>query len=212
MSEFDYQWANLPSNFIEYSPQRVSELLNFTKIPKAWFKDKWCLDAGCGNGRYSYALKQLGAKVIAIDESMEAVKKCKQVADCYNVSITDLSENEYDFVLCWGVLHHLENPKEGFDILSRQLKPGGILHIMVYSKNTQGIYTNHRKQFQQLNLEGRIALCKKLSGGGNIHGWWDALNPKFNHAFDVDEVLSWFSGFKNVRVITRENININGVK
>jgi 2-polyprenyl-3-methyl-5-hydroxy-6-metoxy-1,4-benzoquinol methylase len=211
--EFDYQWANLPSTYIEYSPERVREFLNFTKIPSDWFRGKKCLDAGCGNGRYSYAMKELGANVDAFDISEEGVKKCRKIIPwCYKESILNLTPNSYDFVLSWGVLHHLEYPQDGFDILTEQVRRGGMLHIMVYSKKTQGVYMDLRKEFKSLDLEGKIALCKRLAKGGDIHGWWDALNPEFNRSFDVEEVINWFSAFKNVRVITQENININGVK
>ena len=43
-----------------------------------WFKDKICLDAGCGGGRYLVALSKLGVKdVVGIDISKAAVEAAK---------------------------------------------------------------------------------------------------------------------------------------
>lgn len=217
MPEFDYQWEHLPSQHIHFNKDRVNELLNFTKIPPEWFRDKWCMDAGCGNGRYTYALQQLGARVKSFDISKQAIRWCKMVnPEAYVKDIMTLPlrsrfmEEEFDFILSWGVLHHLENPKEGFDILKTFLKPGGIFHIMVYNKSTQGRYEGLREEFRALpTYEDKVDFCKKIDPN-NVHGWFDALNPQFNHSFTVDEVVTWFEDFNNVRVITEENINING--
>src|SRR3989344_4457434 len=44
-----------------------------------WFKDKICLDAGCGGGRYLVALSKLGVKdVVGIDISKAAVEAASQ--------------------------------------------------------------------------------------------------------------------------------------
>jgi SAM-dependent methyltransferase len=39
----------------------------------------------------------------------------------------------YDFINCVGVLHHLPDPARGLRALCERLKPGGIMHIFVYS-------------------------------------------------------------------------------
>ena len=47
MTEFDYQWKNLPSEDIEYNDLRVKEFLSFTKLKpeKAILgKDVWMRD------------------------------------------------------------------------------------------------------------------------------------------------------------------------
>ena len=213
MTEFDYQWKNLPSEFIEYNGYRMIEFNMFTMLPQGFLKGKEALDAGCGNGRYTYAMQELGAKVKSIDVSGEAVKACKKInPNTQQMSLLDLSGKQYDFILCWGVLHHIEKPQEGFSVLVNQLKKGGMLHLMLYEKKTQEIYKDLRKEFKTLDEAGKIAMCKRL--GKNIHGWYDALNPKYNHSFVVEDIIKWYedAGFKDISIASTASININGIK
>jgi SAM-dependent methyltransferase len=226
MREFDYQWKNLDSKNIQYNKERIKEFLKFTNFKKSvikrevpQIKNKMCLDAGCGNGRYSYAMLQLGAKhVDSIDLSEEAINKCKIINPNSRVlSIFDLSnESKYDFVLCWGVLNHIENSREGFRKIVSQVKKNGILHIMVYHKDTQGIYEQGRKLWNNLTVEQKIDYCndavKKF--GGDVHGWFDAFNPKYNWSWTEDEIMKWFQeeGFGNIKLLSKYNINMQGVK
>ena len=39
--------------------------------------------------------------------------------------------NFFDFVLCQGVIHHMDNDKKGFKEIHRVLKKGGKTHIVV---------------------------------------------------------------------------------
>jgi len=207
MTEFDYQWKNIPSKLIEYNNDRIAEFLRFTD--KLNVKDKYCLDAGCGNGRYTHAMIQLGGIVDSFDISKEAVKKCKEInAFTFTNDIMELKPNPiYNFVLCWGVLHHLENPHEGFKKVASQVRHGGILHIMVYHKDTQVKYTAARKAWKTMTEKERIDLCSKKK---NPHGWYDAMNPKHNHGFTEQEIKKWFKGFTNIKLITKYNINMQG--
>lgn len=225
-ADFDYQWKNLPSSYIEYNADRVNEFLSFTGIRRpsrfgkgSELKGKICLDAGCGNGRYTFAMLKLGAaRVDSIDVSPEAIEKCRRVNMNAQVkSIFELGlEPVYDFVLCWGVLNHVDKPREGFRKVALQLKKGRKLHIMVYHKETQAIYEEGRKIWPGLDHDSRIELCNKmvLQKGGDIHGWWDALNPMYNWSWDEDEISKWFKdeGFTNIRLIQRLNINMQGTK
>src|SRR2546425_10897407 len=79
MPDFDYQWANLPSANIEYQPVRIKEFLEHVKLDATFFSGKRCLDCGCGNGRWTWAMQQLGAEVASLDISPEAVAACRRV-------------------------------------------------------------------------------------------------------------------------------------
>lgn len=212
-AEFDYQWKNLPSPLIELNGDRVKELLNFTGFSRGFFKGKRVLDAGCGSGRYTYAMQELGADVVSIDVSTEAIKKCQLINPKAKVLSVFEAEGEYDFILSWGVLHHTPNPKKGFDRLVSLLKPGGIIHIMVYRRSHQDKYEEYRKIFPTLSEKQKIATCKKL-GKKNVHGWYDALNPEYNFSYTDGEVLRWFEDHKLTEIkftTPNSNINVNGL-
>jgi len=221
MSEFDYQWKNLPSKHIELNEKRVEELLKNTGLSREYFKDKICLDAGCGSGRYTYAMLQLGAKVMSIDLSEEAVKKCREInTDSYVVSILDIENSpiiggiEFDFIYSFGVLHHMPDPRAGFLSLVNKLKKGGKIYLMLYEKEGQKRYEEGRKIFRGLSQEERVEFIRnKYSDLTAQHGWFDALNPEFNYGFSVEEVIGWFEGFESVQSTKAStNVNLIGTK
>lgn len=218
MAEFDYQWKNLPSENIKHSEARVAEFLRFTGFDKDFLRGKLVLDAGCGNGRYTHAMQELGATVDSIDVSQEAILQCWKVnPDARVSSIFDLDREvlfRYDFILCWGVLHHTEDPKGGFDILTRALKSGGRLHIMLYRDNTQKKYVPMREAFLLLDEKGKLDMCKNLAEKvGDVHGWYDALNPKYNYCYNQKEIVDWYKDdYIDIVVTETSNININGEK
>lgn len=218
MPDFDYQWKNLPSKFIEYNNDRVKEFLKLTGLRPEDIRAKNCLDAGCGNGRYTYAMLELAAeKVVSYDVSEEAIEKCKNInPNAFVKDIMTLVPNPvYDFVLSWGVLHHTPNPREAFKRVASQVKKeNGILHIMLYHKDTQQLYEEGRIIWPDLSEEERIKYCedKIKRCGSTIHGWYDALNPTYNFSYYEEQIRSWFEeeGFCKIKLITKYNINMNG--
>ncbi len=226
MTDFDYQWRNLPSKDIELDKNRIEDFLSFTKIkPDKIIKDRYCMDAGCGSGRFSYAMQKLGAKKVdSIDLSQEAIVKCKQDVNpnAYLFNIMDLQPNPvYDFVFCWGVLNHVPDPRKAFTKVASQVKKknyndgnGGMLHIMVYHKDTQKQYEEDRKKWRSLSLEEQLKLCEEKVNtiGGTIHGWFDALNPEYNWSFEEREIKKWFEEerFSKIKLVTKHNINMRG--
>ena len=48
------------------------------------------------------------------------------------LNILNLDLGKFDYINCIGVLHHLENPRQGLRILKDSLKDNGGMNIMVY--------------------------------------------------------------------------------
>ena len=74
-------------------------------------------DLGCGNGRWSYYLKDLSREIILIDFSDAIFTARKNLSGASNCLffMSDLKElpfkdNFSDFLFCIGVLHHLPTP------------------------------------------------------------------------------------------------------
>ena len=125
--------------------------------PRLWperrsLDDLKILVAGCGTNQGAYyALMMPRAHVTGIDLSSTSLnheKFLKEKHDIHNLtlhrmSLLDVRElNEtYDFIVCCGVLHHLDDPDEGLRALKNVLRPDGLMSVMVYAPYLrQGIY------------------------------------------------------------------------
>lgn len=114
-------------------------------IPPEYFKDKVVLDAGCGMGRWALVSNLFGAKmVLAVDVSEgietahENTLKAPNIhvvqGDIYNLPLRRGQQAQIDFAYSIGVLHHLDDPQDGFNAIIRHLKPDGSLFAWVYGR------------------------------------------------------------------------------
>ena len=98
---------------------------------------KRALDAGCGGGRYTVALKKIGFKEvvgvdiseIGINDARKRIEKNKIEGVSFVVgSVLGLpfKDNDFDFVFSNGVLHHTSSISDGIKEMVRVLKPNGI--------------------------------------------------------------------------------------
>lgn len=99
------------------------------------------LDAGCGNGRYSYWAATYGARVIAIDLSEGVDVAAANLAGFANVQVVQadifnlpFEDRTFDAVFSIGVLMCTGNAREAFAGLARLVRPGGACSIHVYGK------------------------------------------------------------------------------
>lgn len=113
-----------------------------------FFKNKKCLDLGCGGGRYSIALSMLGAdEVYGVDISKEGIEDAKKRASIMGIKNVIFEQNtaerlpfqdgNFDCVIFSGVLMHMENPEIGLSEVSRVLRKRGMVYLLVYA--TEGI-------------------------------------------------------------------------
>ena len=104
------------------------------------------LIAGCGTGRQAAlaALRHPDARITAIDISEASLRYA--ATRCDEAGLSDISfrvldlhrarelGRDFDAVFCTGVLHHLPDPEQGWAALTEVLKPGGVMHLMIYSR------------------------------------------------------------------------------
>ncbi len=113
----------------------LSQRWKKNKLSPDIIKNKIVLNMGCQSGRYSYALKKMGAKkVIGIDSKRG--KKLGKGIEYRQGSIFDMpfKDNYFDFVFCNGPLSHSKKWKQGFKEAYRVLKPNGWFWTSLYSK------------------------------------------------------------------------------
>ena len=130
---------------------RISEYIkkfqSFANLPEpleVYFKNKIILDAGCGQGRFSYLASSLGAScVIALDYSKGALQRAIAATgnplNCSFIRANILKPpllEEFDFVFSLGVLHHTAHTQDSYRAIAGLLKPGGFITIYVYGKYT----------------------------------------------------------------------------
>jgi SAM-dependent methyltransferase len=89
------------------------------------------LDAGCGFTLPTDLPHH--AHLVGLDISPEALAKHERLDDAIvgDVETYPLPGDEFDVILCWTVLEHLEHPRVAFENLARAVKPGGLLVIGV---------------------------------------------------------------------------------
>jgi len=92
------------------------------------------LDAGCGAGRYAEWLCDKGADVVACDASEEMVKQARKRLNDVPVHQADIAESlafadddEFNGVVCSGVLDYLNDWHASLETFTRVLRPGGFL-------------------------------------------------------------------------------------
>src|SRR6266540_299913 len=87
----------------------LQEIINGERVSNA-------LDVGCGFGYFSQYLKQSGIEVMGIDGRPENVEEARKRYPDIDFKVYDIEElsvgslGQYDLVLCFGLLYHLENP------------------------------------------------------------------------------------------------------
>jgi SAM-dependent methyltransferase len=171
---FDFEHRRYEdSAYTQFHPRLVDQFLGECELRRDFFAGKRALDGGCGSGRWTYALAELGARVMAVDltaggpESARAALDGRPEIDIAQADLFDLPfrPESFDFVMSWGVLHHTRDTREAFGRLVPLLKPGGTLFVMVYevgSKLREHGTNALRFLMRRLSDEQRYRACRLL--------------------------------------------------
>ena len=104
------------------------------------------LVAGCGSSQAArYAASHPGAHVTGIDISSASLEACSKLIAQHglnNVQLKKLAlediatlDQQFDLIVCTGVIHHLPDPALALRALRGVLKPEGSLYLMVYARH-----------------------------------------------------------------------------
>lgn len=137
---FSDSWVNCFSD----SPYTLAQVKDWLDpVALETLADKRVCEMGCGNG----GLLQHVARYTSEPTTGVELGRCVDTArdnfkrmnlghvDFVNEDILAFSAahtEKFDFLYCIGVLHHMEDPQEGFRAVVRATKPGGSLHCWVY--------------------------------------------------------------------------------
>ncbi|HEY4013129.1 MAG TPA: methyltransferase domain-containing protein [Polyangiaceae bacterium] len=112
-----------------------------------WAKEelagKWCLDVGCGAGRFAEVAAARGPNLVAMDLStaVEAASETLRAfpnADVVQASLFEppFKTGTFDFVYCIGVIQHTPDPPRAVAAVVELTKPGGKFAMTVYGRKS----------------------------------------------------------------------------
>lgn len=116
---------------------------------RAFDEDFRVLDAGCGTGDAAIfmaeQLRDTGARVTGVDLSQASLAVARARAevrgldnvDFQQAALEDLPQQglgSFDWIVSFGVLHHLESPQAGLNALRELCKPDGGIGVMIYGR------------------------------------------------------------------------------
>ena len=110
-------------------------------LPSEIIRGSKILDAGCGTGELACFLSRFG-DVTGIDFNEKSIEIAKKNSDKFKIkninflvdNLTNLNHKEkYDYIFCFGVLHHIPNIDKAIGQLKELLKENGYIIIGVYN-------------------------------------------------------------------------------
>lgn len=178
---FTYPWPPLTFPSVA-DPQCATVFLNqelgdwthsrVPRAPKIWV-------AGCGTNQAIFtALKFPDAEVLGTDISAQSLAVCRNSASQLGIENLRLEEQsinsvcfreEFDYVICTGVIHHNADPSIPLARLAAALRTCGILEVMVYNYYHRVLTTAYQKAVRHLfsgdeaaDLDAELSVTKEL--------------------------------------------------
>lgn len=124
--------------------QAEPEIFSFAQFTR--FKDKRLLEVGIGAGTDFLQWVRAGTQAHGIDLTEEAVNNVKKRLELYSVAAHEIrvadaenlpyTDNYFDIVYSWGVIHHSPNTMKCLEEIIRVTKPGGQIKVMIYNRHS----------------------------------------------------------------------------
>jgi len=163
----DFETVMLNQNIGDWEHRAVP------RHPKIWV-------AGCGTNQAVFtALRFPHATVVGSDLSVQSLELGARSArelklsnlELRNESINQVDYREqFDYVICTGVIHHNAQPQAALAKLVSALKPTGILELMVYNRYHRIMTTAFQKAIRMLSgntsadgFELEMALAQRMT-------------------------------------------------
>lgn len=115
--------------------------------------------AGCGtNQAVLTAMKFRDSQILGTDISVTSLERAQSIASQVGLSNLNLEvrslqvgkiEQQFDYIICTGVIHHTFDPETALQNLRMHLAPDGVLELMVY---------NHYHRIQTVAFQKAIRL------------------------------------------------------
>lgn len=168
------------------------------------------LDIGCGTGELPLGLAKLNCQIAAVDLNDNSLNVARLRAKNFSIRNINFKKadfvkdkfplNYYDVVFSIGVLHHLKNPEENFEKLTKLVKVGGLIVIGIY--NPYGsfkvrIIRGILKILAGENFDKKIEIYRKLFYRRPLTetekvAMADAFANPYRRYYTFEALLNWF--------------------
>ena len=174
-------------------------ILDFARFNKA--RGERVLEIGVGLGADHQKFAEAGAKLWGIDLTERAIAHTRHRLECFDLTsdlavgdaeALDFSDESFDRVYSWGVLHHSPDTPTAIKEVHRVLKRGGLASIMIY----------HKWSLVGLMLWTRYALLGMKPWMTLSQVYARYLESPGTKAYTTDEARRLFSDFADVQVRT----------
>ncbi len=170
-ASFGYEWNAFDG--IRAEDDDFAEIY-FRDLDLPGLAGKVGLDAGCGKGRFTRILARHLHAEVALDGSSAVEAAARSLHDMDNVAVVqaDLRDapfapESFDFISSLGVLHHLDDPFDGFKRLLTYLAPGGQLLLYLYSRpaetNARSVALSAARAIRTVTVQLPHPVVKALS-------------------------------------------------
>jgi carbamoyltransferase len=181
--------------------------------------DSRVLEVGCGTGQLSNFLGIGCRTVIGTDLCMNSLRMAEKFRSEHglarvrflqmNLFRPALRQEQFDVVLCNGVLHHTSDPRGGFESIARLVRPGGHIIIGLYNKYGRLLLDSRRVAFRITGGRFRwidpYLRTTHLSAGKQDAWFADQYLHPHESKHTMGELLRWFdrTGFEFVNAVPK---------
>ncbi len=157
------RWVSAPHPGVE-SVEALAARLRPDRPARARRRPVPMLVAGCGTGHHPIQLarKHPEADILAVDLSLASLAYAARMTEQLGVSniayaqgdILHLSalDRRFEVVECCGVLHHLDDPMQGWKVLVDLMERDGLMRIALYSEHARSGIRAAREFSRSLRL------------------------------------------------------------
>jgi ubiquinone/menaquinone biosynthesis C-methylase UbiE/tetratricopeptide (TPR) repeat protein len=180
------------------------------------------LIAGCGTGKHAFQIAQYfpDARVLAVDISLASLAYARRKTREEGLRNIAYAQGDilklgtigrtFDRIEAVGVLHHLADPKVGWRVLLSLLRPGGEMHVGLYSETARrsivearaliaergyrATAEDIRKFRQEILRNGDDRRWKRLTTSADFYsmsGCRDLLFNVMEHRFTIPEIKTF---------------------
>jgi SAM-dependent methyltransferase len=135
---FGEEWEKF-NEFSDAELQEIGDKYFDIVTPAMLSSNSYCIDIGCGTGRWSKYLSSKAGFIECVDPSQAIFVADKVLGNVNNVRLTKAStdnlpfpDETFDFGMSIGVLHHIPDTQKALSDCVRKIKQGGYFYVYLY--------------------------------------------------------------------------------